>query len=99
MMLEDEGYDVDTAMDEKVISMVEKNCPDLLLLDIWMSGADGREICRKLKKNAKTRNVPVILVSANKDTGKHAMEAGADGFLSKPFEIEELLKIVRKHMD
>ena len=65
--------------------------PDLLLLDIWMSGEDGRDICKKLKQSELTKNIPVIMVSASKDIKESALAAGADDFLAKPFEMNELL--------
>src|SRR5918911_300930 len=77
MMLEDEGYEVTTTVDGETVCKMEKEYPDLLLLDIWMSGMDGRDICKQLKKNHLTKSIPVIMFSANKDTEKIAREAGA----------------------
>ncbi len=99
MMLEDEGYDVTTTVDGQVINKIKKSFPDLLLLDIWMSGHDGREICKNLKNDRKTKSIPVILVSANKDTRRHAKDAGADDFLAKPFEMDELLEKIGKYVN
>lgn len=50
LILEEFGYDVDSTVDGQTIYKMEKDFPDLLLLDIWMSGQDGREICKYLKK-------------------------------------------------
>ncbi len=98
MMLELEGYDVDTTVDGETIYKMEKEYPDLLLLDIWMSGQDGRDICKYLKKEAHTKHIPIIMVSASRDIKTSAQEAGADDFLEKPFEQEELLKKILKHI-
>jgi CheY-like chemotaxis protein len=98
MMLEDAGYAVETVVDEAVVQETRKHLPDLLLLDIWMSGMDGREICKQLKGQEKTKHIPVIMVSADKDTGRLAKEAGADDFLAKPFDIDDLLAKVAKYM-
>jgi CheY-like chemotaxis protein len=98
IMLEDNDYDVAVTIDGQSIYKMEKDFPDLLLLDIWMSGLDGREICRYLKKSELTRSIPIIMISANRDTEKIAKEAGADDFLAKPFEMEILLKKIAKYI-
>lgn len=94
IMLEDEGYEVEVVLDGGSIHKIAQNPPDLLLLDIWMSGKNGREICQELRLNEETRHLPIILISANKDTAQIAREAGADGFISKPFDIDDLLEKV-----
>jgi CheY-like chemotaxis protein len=96
MMLEDAGYVVDTTVDGETIYKMEKEFPDLLLLDIWMSGQDGGEICAYLKKQEPTKHIPIIMISANKDTEEIAKKAGADGFITKPFEMDVLLKTIAK---
>jgi CheY-like chemotaxis protein len=99
MLLEMEGYDIDTTVDGETIYKMEKEYPDLLLLDIWMSGQDGREICKFLKKNPLTKHIPIVMISASRDIMKSAKEAGADDFLAKPFEMEDLLTKVKKFTD
>ncbi|WP_158988999.1 PleD family two-component system response regulator [Mucilaginibacter sp. L196] len=92
MLLEFEGYDVISTVDGSTVLDMKENLPDLLLLDIWMSGEDGRDICKKLKQEPLTKNIPIIMVSASRDIEESAIEAGADDFLAKPFEMNELLK-------
>ena len=67
------------------------NTPDLILLDIKMGAQDGREVCRNLKSHKETHDIPVIIFSASPDVKDQAEKAGADDFISKPFEIKELL--------
>lgn len=98
MILEYEGYDVMTTLDGKMIYSLNKNYPDLMLLDIWMSGVDGRNICKYVKKSIDTKNIPVIMISASRDVAQSARDAGADDFLAKPFQVEDLLIILRKHL-
>jgi CheY-like chemotaxis protein len=98
IMLEDAGYEVDISIDGETIYKMEKDYPDLLFLDIWMSGMDGREICRHLKAQESTQDIPIIMISANRDTAKMAKEAGAEDFLEKPFEMEDLLKMAEKYL-
>lgn len=99
LMLETMGYEVETTVNGETVKDLRKEFPDLLLLDIWMSGQDGRDICKYLKGKDDTRHIPIIMISANKDTAKIAREAGADDFVAKPFEMDELLSKVAKYVD
>lgn len=98
MILEIGGYDVCTTCDGKTVSEMREELPDLLLLDIWMSGEDGREICKRLKAQEKTKHIPIILISASKDIKKSAEAAGADDFIPKPFDMDELLNKVATYV-
>jgi DNA-binding response OmpR family regulator len=92
MLLEFEGYAVTSTVDGATVLDMKDQLPDLLLLDIWMSGEDGRDICKQLKSNSLTKNIPVIMISASRDIKSSALAAGADDFIAKPFEMDELLK-------
>jgi DNA-binding response OmpR family regulator len=97
ILLEYEGYEVTSAYSgASVLNM--QDLPDLLLLDIWMPGIDGRDVCRQLKQKEDTKRMPIIMISASKDIEHSAMDAGADDFLAKPFEINDLIQKVRKHI-
>lgn len=98
IMLEDQGYQVIATDDGSKVLQLESEAPDLVLLDVWMSGQDGRQVCSALKHQDQTRNIPVIMISANQETGPTAIEAGADDFLAKPFEITDLLQKVDHHL-
>ena len=98
LMLEISDYDVDTTVDGAVVSKIRKYKPQLLLLDIWMSGADGREICKILKSRAETKDIPVILISASRDIEKSFKESGANDYIAKPFEMDELLNKIEKNI-
>ncbi len=97
LMLEDDGYEVTSTLDGETVQKVQNELPDLVLLDIWMSGIDGKEICKQLKSQKKTKHIPIIMISANKDTRDIAKEAGADDFIAKPFEMQDLLAKVEKY--
>ncbi|WPV02188.1 response regulator [Mucilaginibacter sp. cycad4] len=94
MLLEFEGYKVTATRDGAAVLGMAEELPDLLLLDIWMSGEDGRDICKRFKEGELTKNIPVIIISASRDVRESAIIAGADDFLAKPFEMDELLKKV-----
>lgn len=97
LMLREEGFDVKTQANGNKLYKLEQDLPDVLLLDIWMSGVFGGDICKYLKQQPATKNLPIVLVSANKDTAKIAAESGADDFLAKPFEMDELVEKVKKY--
>lgn len=98
MMLEFCDYKVDTADSGTSVSKMTQRKPQLLLLDIWMSGTDGREVCKSLKAHAETKDIPVILISASRDIEKSSMEAGANDFLAKPFDMQDLLNKIEKYL-
>ena len=94
LILQLHDYTVASTVDGKVLSMMKSFKPDLVLLDIWMSGVDGRDICRKIKSDESMKEVPVIMISASKDVIESSKVAGAEDFLAKPFEMDELIKKV-----
>jgi DNA-binding response OmpR family regulator len=96
IMLDFEGYEVSSTVNGATVLDMQSEFPDLLLLDIWMSGFDGRDICRELKQKKDTRDIPIIMISASRDIERSAYEAGADDFLAKPFEIDDLLGKIKK---
>ncbi|MEN9570433.1 MAG: hypothetical protein RL172_1664 [Bacteroidota bacterium] len=68
--------------------------PRMMIMDMLLSGADGRLLCRDLKNNPTTRNIGIILMSAHPDAAQGCLQAGADAFVQKPFDIDELRRQV-----
>lgn len=95
-MLEFSNYQVRTAAGDDVIPQVNEEKPDVVLMDISMPDADGRDVCRTLKKSRDTREVPVILISAGYNVDRSSRAAGADDFIAKPFDMYDLLRKVAK---
>ena len=90
------GYAVTTACDGlTAIEELGRCQPQIILMDIEMPGLDGCEVCRRIKSHPRTRSIPVMLVSGRSDTPESAALAGADGFLRKPFRIDELVGAIR----
>ena len=98
LILEEGGYVVEAVADGATLRDFPNGHPDLLMLDIWLSGWDGREICRSLKAREETKDVPIVLCSASRDGEQMAREAGADGFIAKPFDLDDLLATVARHL-
>ena len=96
--LKTQNYDVITAGDgETALNLVKEHRPDLILLDITLPKLNGYEVCEILKKDAAYKDIPVVLFSAraqqaDKDAG---MEHGADAYISKPFEPQQLLETIK----
>ena len=98
IILENEGYHIlSTDNEETVHSLIAEHMPDMILLDIWLAGEDGGKIARNIKGKDATKNIPIVMISANNETEKISKEVGADDFLLKPFDIDDLLKIVEKY--
>ena len=77
-------------------SLVKTFQPQVILLDIILFGIDGRHISKQLKSNDQTRNIPIILITANPDIAKNIGTSGADDFLEKPFTKDELISKIEK---
>lgn len=90
-VLEEHGMTVEAVSDIVAFQKLCQNTMDLILLDDWLNDGLGSQLCKKLKNNAHTANVPIILISAANNLAASAKESGADDFLSKPFDIEDLL--------
>lgn len=97
-LLEYLGIEVDSSSDADYIDGLDKNLPDLILLDILLVNADGREVCKKLKLNKSTRHIPVILLSAqSEDEVKEAVTScGAQGYILKPYNIDTMISVLKK---
>lgn len=101
-ILKAEGYEVRSAISgELALHAATLNPPELVLLDVRMPEMDGYEVCRRLKAQLATRDVPVIFVSAISETDEkvHGFEMGAVDFVTKPYQRDELLARVRTHLE
>lgn len=99
IILQDAGYNpIGVTEARNIMKSVETHSPALIFLDIWMSGEDGGVIAKKLKQDPKTKHIPIIMLSANNETGHIAELVGAQDFLQKPFDMDELIAIVKKHI-
>lgn len=99
-LLEDSGFSPLTAADpEKAIKEINSKHPDLIILDKKLSGSDGFDLLPELKRINK--DVPVILLTAYADpqTEQQALKLGADAFVSKPFDNDDFIDVIRGLLD
>lgn len=98
IILNQAGYIVSSISNGKSIQKkVKEFSPNLILLDIWMPGIDGKQATKLLKRNKTTKNIPIIMISALNSTESNAHACGADDFLLKPFDMNILLSKVKKY--
>jgi two-component system response regulator MprA len=99
-----EGFEVAVASDgEQALVQAQRLNPDLIILDILMPGIDGLEVCRRLRNNPTTSDIPILMLTAKDDVSERiaGLQAGADDYLTKPFDFYELVErvkaILRRH--
>ena len=92
LMLEYHGYSVlATERAEKAEEIIRNEHFDLLIMDMLMSGINGTDICSRLKKDNTSTTLPVIMISAHPNAREICLAAGADEFMAKPFDMDELI--------
>lgn len=97
MVLLSHGYDpVVTTNGEEVYEKITESKPDLIILDVLLSGNDGRIICRNLKTDMQTEDIPVLMISAHPSAKDSVRACGAEAFLAKPFSIDDLIKDINR---
>lgn len=96
-VLEDEGYLVWASDRSEHVDVIAEHQPDLVLLDDRLRDDYGHVICSRIKSHPRTKHIPVILVSATRNLDKVAEDCNADDFLPKPFDLYDLLKLVKQY--
>lgn len=87
-----------TGMDEEIINEVTSGNYDMLILDIMLSGSDGRNIAKEFRSRKETSDIPILMISASPDLKASALEAGATDFLSKPFGVHEMKQKIEQYL-
>ncbi len=99
ILLTMKGFEVEvTAKGENTFPKINTFQPDLILLDVLISGHDGRTICKQLKSNEATRHIPVIMFSAHPGAAATIADYGADDFIAKPFDVNNLIQKVNTQL-
>ena len=100
MLLQKQGYLVDTASrKEEALQKLQHEIPAVILLDVLLSGSDGREFCREIKTAARTKDIPVIMLSGHPSAGIRFESYGANDFIAKPFCTEALLQKLNQQIE
>ncbi len=96
LILNNYGFEVDTISNgQDVITQTESFKPDLVLMDVYLGGMDGMDICKTLKSSDATRHIPVIMFSAHSNRKDVFDSCKAQDFIGKPFEITELVSKIK----
>lgn len=91
MLLDDFGYEVIIESQSiRALQTLEAKMPDLLFLDIWMPVVTGDQVLQQIKQNSKVSSIPVIMYSASKEGAQIAAALGADDYIEKPFNLDEV---------
>jgi DNA-binding response OmpR family regulator len=99
MILDSGGYDsATTTKGDETYKKIEEYQPDLIILDVLLSGNDGRRICKNLKADPATKKLPIIMISAHPTAKDSVKECGADSFIAKPFSVVDLLAEIQKYI-
>lgn len=93
--LEQEGFKVScVGTGEAGLKKIKATPPDLIILDLFLPNLDGWQVCRRLKKDAETKHIPVLMLTISSDVEK-GYSAGANGYLRKPFTLDDLIVEVK----
>lgn len=99
LLLKKKGYEVATASrEEEAYHQVAVFQPHLIVLDVLLSGVDGRTVCKKIKNSAASKHIPIIMFSAHPGAQKNMEDFGADDFLPKPFEGSKILERIEAQL-
>jgi len=100
ILLKEEGFELQLS---STFSELKKNIqdamPDLFLLDVMLPDGNGAEICEDLKTDIFTKHIPIIVMSAQNNSEQKAIDAFADDYISKPFDIYDVLERINKQID
>ena len=92
LVLESHGLEVQSISKwQEIFSRIDTFTPDLILLDVSLGNQDGRNLCKQIKSNPSTKDIAIILFSANHDIMKTIPECLGNGFIAKPFDINDLI--------
>src|SRR3989344_9586773 len=96
-MLEELGIKYSTHSDISILKKISDKEIGLVLIDLLISGKDGGDLIKSLKSKKETKNIPIIMFSAHPNAKDISKKSGANDFLEKPFEMDELLNLIKKY--
>lgn len=98
IILQEEGYEVMSYEEAPPLSELKRIKPQLIILDVYLQGQDGREVAKKIKGNSETHHIPIIMISAISEVEQSVVQSGANEFLTKPFDLYTLVHHVHKNI-
>lgn len=98
LVLKRNGLESETVADgRKALERIRETAPKMIFADLTIKGMGGEALCAALKKDQATKHIPFIVISGDRDVEEKARVCGADDHLGKPFEFEDLIRLVKKH--
>lgn len=98
--LEEKGYEVETASShQNLITLIKSFSPDLIILDVFLQGEDGREICKELRRSGETKYLCILLFSTSPKALANAKKCGADGYITKPFGLTDIVDKIESTLE
>jgi CheY-like chemotaxis protein len=98
LVLQRNGYESQIVSDgQSALREAKRKVPQMIFGDLTIKGMGGDELCNRLKQQPETKGIPYIVVSGDRDVAEKARQCGADGYMGKPFEFDDLLRLVKKY--
>lgn len=98
LVLQRHGHHSEVVSDgESALQRAQANRPLMIFADLTIKGMGGEELCSALKSHPDTRSIPYVIVSGDRDLAEKARVCGADDYMGKPFEFEDLIRLVEKY--
>jgi CheY-like chemotaxis protein len=98
LVLQRNGYQSTVVADgQSALDRAMESKPSMIFADLTIKGMGGEQLCSTLKSNPETKNIPYVVVSGDRDIAEKARVCGADDFMGKPFEFEDLIRLVNKY--
>lgn len=98
--LEEKGYEVEAVTrKEDLINLIKSFSPDLIILDIYLQGEDGRDICKALRKHEETKYLCILMFSSSPRALINYKEYGADGYIEKPFGLSDIINKIEAALE
>lgn len=100
VLLKDEGYELQLSSTfTELKDKLKDSVPDLFILDVMLPDGDGSDICTDLKSDIFTKHIPIIVMSANDQNKERSIAAGANDYISKPFDIDYIVKRINNLLE
>ena len=98
LVLKRNGYETETISDgRKALDRAKEVLPQMIFADLTIRGMGGEALCSAIRRDEKTKKVPFVILSGDRDVEEKARTCGADDHLGKPFEFDDLIRLVKKH--